>query len=332
LAPLTPLATSLLTGAAQESELAVVIADSSGRPLWIEAASHVADALAADGATLGRPWRALSDVVEHRTPSHGPSFSAAPVRDPRSGEMAGVLAVAGGPAARGGFVLAALRGAAAVLESHLATRATATHDASPVGSSSALALLRLTGAEAPALDTPYGTTPLGLRHAELLAVLAAAPSGLTTEQLTKRVFSERISAVTLRAEIARLRRVLETSGALEAGVTLSSRPYKLFGVETDESRVGALLDRGALARALAEYGGELLPASASPEIGTRRRQLSEAVRGATLASASLSALLSWLRLPEASADIEAWELAAALVSTSSPHHARIEAHLRALGS
>jgi hypothetical protein len=225
-----------------------------------------------------------------------------------------------------------LRGAAAVLESHLATRAAATQDASPVGSPSALALLRLTGTEAPALDTPYGTTPLGLRHAELLAVLANAPGGLTADELASRVFSGPVSAVTQRVEFTRLRRVLEASGAVEAGVVLSSRPYKLFGVETDESRVGVLLDRGALARALTEYGGELLPASTSPEILQRRRELSTAVRGATLASASLTSLLSWLRLPEADADVEAWELAAALVPASSPHHARIEAHLRSLGS
>lgn len=323
LGPLVPLVTALLSTAVEESDLTLVIADASGRPLWME--GHPLP-----DAVLGRPWRALAPVVQRPGPHREPGVAAAPVRDPRSGDLAGVLAVSGSTAANGGFVLAALRGAAAVMESHLATRSFSAQDSAPVGSSSALALLRLTGPDAPTLDTPYGTTQLGLRHAELLASLAHSPAGLDAAELGGQVFSEPVSSVTLRAEIARLRRVLESSGATEAGVVLSSRPYRLSGVETDEARVGALLDRGALQRALSEYGGALLPASDSPELSRRRTRLSASVRGAVLTSASLQSLLAWLRLPEAQADVEAWELAEALVSSSSPHHARVKAHLASL--
>jgi hypothetical protein len=322
LAPLVPLVTALLTTAVAEADLTLVVTDASGRPLWVEGPDvpHV---------VLGLPWRAVTPAVQRLAPHRGPDVSAAPVRDPRSGDLAGVLAVAGTGAADG-FVLAALRGAAAVMESHLATRASRVDDAAPVGPSSALALLRLTGPEAPTLDTPYGTSSLGLRHAELLASLAHAPGGLTADELARLVFADPVSAVTLRAEITRLRRVLEASGALEAGVLLSSRPYRLGGVETDEARVGSLLDRGALQRALTEYGGELLPASRAPGLVRRRTSLSASVRGAVLASTSLQHLLTWLRLDEAQGDVEAWELAASLVPESSPHHARIVAHLEAL--
>ncbi|WP_291278518.1 hypothetical protein [Galactobacter sp.] len=323
LAPLAPLVTALLSAAVEESGLTLIIADATGRPLWIEG-SPLPDVV------LGRPWRPAAPVVQRPGPHRAPGVAAAPVRDPRSGDLAGVLAVSGSAAADGGFVLAALRGAAAVVESHLATRSSSTQDSAPVGSSSALALLRLTGPDAPTLDTPYGTTQLGLRHAELLACLAHSPAGMSAAHLGQRVFSEPVSAVTLRAEIARLRRVLESSGATEAGVVLSSRPYRLSGVETDEARVGALLDRGALPRAISEYGGELLPASDSPELSRRRTRLSASIRGAVMASASLQPLLAWLRLPEAQADVEAWELAEALVPSSSPHHARITAHLASL--
>lgn len=324
LSPLVPLVTALLSAAVEETDLTLVIADAAGRPLWV-VGRPVPDVV------LGRPWRPATSAIQRPGPQRGSDVAASPVRDPRSGDLAGVLAVTGSAAADNGFVLASLRGAAAVVESHLATRASQAQDSTPVGSSSALALLRLTGPDAPTLDTPYGTTQLGLRHAELLASLTHAPAGLDATQLSRRVFREPVSAVTLRAEIARLRRVLESSGATEAGVVLSSRPYRLSGVETDEARVGALLDRGALQRALTEYGGELLPASDAPELSRRRAQLSASVRGAVLASTSLQSLLAWLRLPEAESDIEAWELAETLVPSTSPHHARVAAHLDTLG-
>lgn len=350
LAPLVPLATALLGPAAHEAGLAVVVADAAARPLWVEAEPGVRAALESRGLRLGEPFTRLTPVWERRAPlrsaparaartgegpdvGHAPSvegYCAAPVKDPRTGELSGILAITGGAAAADGFALAALRGTAAVLESHLATRAATADAATPVGSASSLALLRLTGPDAPTLDTPYGTSPLNLRHAELLAVLVEAPAGLSGNELAERLFSTPLSSVTLRAEITRLRRALEFSGALEAGVGFTSRPYRLTGVETDEARIGSLLDRGALERALTEYGGRLLPASDAPELVRRRKRLSAALRGAVLSSSSLSPLLTWLRLEEAEQDLQAWQRAAELVPASSPHHSRIQAHLAGL--
>ncbi|WP_394163485.1 transcriptional regulator [Galactobacter valiniphilus] len=344
LAALVPLAHALLGGAAREAGVLLVVTDPSGRLLWLDGAD--ADLAEAEGWGLvaGTEWalvggalsglgRALATKAPSRSP-RGPGlpqpFAAVAVRDPRQGTLCGALGITGGDAALAPFVLAALRGAAATLESHLATTALPAGPAVPVGSASAHALLRLTGPDAPTLDTPHGTSSLGRRHAELLAVLAAAPAGLDGAELVRRVYSQPVSGVTLRAEIARLRKALEESGALDAGVSLGSRPYRLSGVEDDATRVAAHLARGALVPALNEYGGELLPGSDAPEILRRRAELSTALRGAVLGSAQAEALSAFLALPEAAQDAEAWAAAAQLMPSGSPRRATAEARLAAL--
>lgn len=343
---LVPLAHALLGPAVRESQLVLVVTDPSGRVLWLDGAD--ADLTRAEewGLLAGTDWalvegslsaigRALATKAPSRTEPAAslPSpFAAAAIRDPRQGTLAGALAVTGGAGALHPFVVAALRGAAATLESHLATTAAPLGAPVPVGSSSAHALLRLTGPDAPTLDTPHGTSSLKLRHAEILAVLCAAPAGLGGNELMARVYSGPISTVTLRAEITRLRRVLEEAGATDAGVTLSSRPYRLTGVEDDAARVATHLARGALLPALNEYGGEVLPGSEAPSIVARREELGGALRGAVLGSGQTEALLAYLALPEAAHDAEAWERALAHLPEGSPRWAAARARVRALGA
>jgi hypothetical protein len=346
LAALVPLAHALLGGAAREAGLVLVVADPAGRVLWLDGAdAELAEAegwgllAGTDWALVGGSLSGLGRALATKAPSRSGAspdlprpFAAVAVRDPRQGSLSGALAITGGEAALAPFVLAALRGAAATLESHLATTAVPSGPAVPVGSSSAHALLRLTGPDAPTLDTPHGTSSLGRRHAELLAVLAAAPQGMDGAELIRRVYAHPVSTVTLRAEIARLRRALEDSGAFDAGVTLDSRPYRLSGVEDDAARVATHLARGALLPALGEYGGQLLPGSKAPDIAHRRRELSSALRGAVLGSAQPEAIAAYLALPEGAKDAEAWAAAAQLMPPGSPRRAAAEARLAALGA
>jgi len=318
LGPLVPLLHALLGAAVREAGLVLVITDPMGRLLWTDGDPARVAALERRGLMVGTRWSgsadaptALGRALHTRAPARDDlglaegrdtapaAWSAVPVRDPRSGEVPGALGVTGGEAASDAFVLAALRGAAATLESHLATVAARAEEAVPVGPSSALALLRLTGPDAPTLDTPHGTSRLTVRHAEILTVLADAPYGLTGDGLLGEIFSRPVSTVTLRAEMSRLRGALEACGALEAGVRLSSRPYRLDGVEVDATRVGAHLARGSVSRALAEYGGPVLPTSTAPALVRLREELDAAVRTAVAASGSPEVTARFRALPAA---------------------------------
>ena len=347
LAALVPLVHALLGQAVREASLLVAVTDGSGRLLWLDGDPQLLSGAESGGLMAGTDWSvvdsaltAIGRTLATKAParSGGPDapkavpWAAVAVRDPRSGAVPGALAITGGPGALDPFVLAALRGAASTVESHLATTAAPATGTAPVGSSSARALLRLTGPDAPTLDTPHGTSALNRRHAELLAVLAAAPQGLDGAELTALVYGQPVTSVTLRAEMTRLRKVLEASGALEAGVTLASRPYRLGGVEDDGTRVLAHLARGALMPALSEYGGELLRGSDSPDLARRRDHLAASVREAVLGSRNTEALLAYLLLPEAAEDLEAWETALAALAEGSPRRAAVVAHLASFPS
>lgn len=59
---------------------------------------------------------------------------------------------------------------------------------------------------------------LSQRHSEIVALLALAPAGLTVEELRLSAYGAECSPITVRAEIARLRKLL--------GPVLASRPYR----------------------------------------------------------------------------------------------------------
>ena len=88
---------------------------------------------------------------------------------------------------------------------------------------------------------------LSPRHAEILALLAGFPEGLSAGELGAALHGAGGSAPTVRSEISRLRRLL--------GPTLATRPYRLV----------ADVDADFLAPA-ADGDAELLPGSAAPGI------------------------------------------------------------------
>jgi hypothetical protein len=80
---------------------------------------------------------------------------------------------------------------------------------------------------------------LSPRHSEILMLLVLHPEGLSGERLRTMIYQPGSKAVTVRAEISRLRRLL--------GPVLASSPYRL------EARV--LADRGAIKRCLGPRSG-----------------------------------------------------------------------------
>ena len=114
---------------------------------------------------------------------------------------------------------------------------------------------------------------LGLRHKEILAVLALNPGGLSAEELGEKVYGDAYNFSSLKATVSKLRRL----------VPIASRPYTIaLDVRADFIHVQELVAAGRLREAVAHYRGALLPASQAPEIVEWRTHLEELVRAAVL--------------------------------------------------
>jgi hypothetical protein len=164
---------------------------------------------------------------------------------------------------------------------------------------------------------------VGLRQAELLAVLALCPEGLTAEQLALSLYGDRGKPVTIRAEVSRLRRVL--------GQALQSRPYRLAApVHSDFEDVARMLDAGQLARALGHYCDQLLRQSEVPLIVEARQRLDGTIRNAVLASADPDLVAVWCSGPAGRDDQAAAELLLGLLPAGDPRHPAARARARRL--
>ena len=175
----------------------------------------------------------------------------------------------------------------------------------------------------PRVRTADGLITVGLRQAELLAVLALCPEGLTTEQLALALYGDRGKPVTIRAEVSRLRRVL--------GQVLQSRPYRLAApVHSDFEDVERMLDAGQLARALKRYPDQLLRHSEVPLIVEARQRLDGTIRNAVLASADPDLVATWCAGPAGRDDQAAAELLLGLLPAGDARHPAARARAQRL--
>jgi hypothetical protein len=114
------------------------------------------------------------------------------------------------------------------------------------------------------------------RHSDILVILARHPDGVCEEDLARELYGAEVAAVTIRAEVCRLRKLL--------GDILRTGPYRLAGkVEADFLQVERMLRDGRAADAAAAYGGPLLPSSRAPAILELRDRLEAAVAPAPAA-------------------------------------------------
>ena len=156
--------------------------------------------------------------------------------------------------------------------------------------------------------------PLGLRQAEILAVLALCPEGLTAEQLALELYGERGKPVTVRAELSRLRRVL--------GSALGARPYRMtIEVEADFDAVQRLALAGRVGQALERYGESLLPRSEAPLVVETRERLDGILRNAVMASADAELVARWCTTASGRDDQPAAELLLSLLPAHDSRHA-----------
>jgi hypothetical protein len=164
----------------------------------------------------------------------------------------------------------------------------------------------------------------GLRSLELLAVLAMHPEGMTTEQLALALYGERGKAVTIRAQVHRVRMCL---GAR----SLEPHPYRLnVPVDADWIEVGRLVAAGRPGEALRAYRGPLLPASDAPGIVEARALLEESLRRSVLTTADPELLSRWLAHPSGADDLAAARALVAVLPCGDPRRAAATANAAAI--
>ncbi|GDY31941.1 transcriptional regulator [Gandjariella thermophila] len=125
------------------------------------------------------------------------------------------------------------------------------------------------------------------RQAEIVALLALAPDGLTAGELHARVYGDAtVSRATLKAEVSHLRRLL--------GRRIASRPYRLLGeVRCDVTELLDAVRRGDVRGAAARYTGALLPGTESPELAQWAEFVTVSVREGLLRRPDPDAALRW---------------------------------------
>lgn len=184
------------------------------------------------------------------------------------------------------------------------------------------------GRDAAELRAPNGTTTLSARHAEILTILAHHRAGLGASELAAAVYGRDDALVTLRAEMVRLRKVLEDAAP---SLVPLARPYRLPApLDLDAHRVLAFLERGAHRVALAAYPGPLLPSSTAPGVVELRDLVRERLRESLLTDASVETLLDFARTPDGSDDVDVWRTALRLLPARSPRRAGVVLHLERL--
>jgi hypothetical protein len=347
LAPVLPVIRRLLVEDAEDDRMIVAVTDAAGRMLWVEGDSRLRSRAAGMNFVEGARWAedvagtnapgtalALDHAIQifgsehYRRPVQQWSCSAAPVHSPVTGELLGAIDVTGGDHVASPQMLTLVRATVAAVEAELRWLHRAAVEAQtgppPAPAPRPAPRLEVLGRDRARLVLPAGPVPLSLRHSELLLLLAeaaAAGEGRTAEQLAAECHGADAPAVTVRAELSRLRRLV--------GVHLiGSRPYRLLGrLHTDLDRVRRLLDLGAVAEALERYPGAVLPSSSAPGVAAARDRLATRLRTAVLTARRPELLLRYSRLPEAQADVAVWQTCLEVLPVGSARRAAVAAHL-----
>lgn len=347
----------LLPGDALESGVVVAVGDAAGRLLWVEG-DRTVRALTGDmGFVAGANWSeaavgtaapgtalALDRSVQIRGPEHFNrlvqpwSCTAAPVHDPETRAILGVLDVTGGAEAATPQAQLLVDATARAVESELLVARLRQRAEPPRRFRSALparrpapqraATLRVLGRDLGALDLPDGrTVELSSRHAELLLMLATHRQGLSGERLAELVYDDPRSD-SLRPELVRLKKVLAEHAP---HLVPASRPYRLeAALETDLHQVLSLLDRGAHRVALAAYSGDALPGSRAPGVEELRDSARATLREALLAEASAEVLLAYADTTAGADDLEVLRLCLRMLPARSPRRAGLVARIERL--
>jgi hypothetical protein len=335
LAQVFPLLYDVLGRVAEQCDSLMAIGDGEGRLLWVcgtpgvlrraERINFVEGAVWDEAhAGTNAPGTALLldapvqiRAAEHfRRPVQQWSCAAAPIHDPVTNAILGIVDVTGGEDLGSPQTLGMVRAAARLAEAELARLATLTTVGKPrvVWTPQERTPLRLEGLGRPdcLVVNDHGTLRLSPRHSEIMVVLLDHPAGLTGEQLAIELYCGDVNPSTLRAEMTRLRTLLDPE-------VIGSRPYRFKApVESDWQAVSALLTVGRTRDALSAYRGPLLLQSEAPGVVERRDRIENDLRTAVLSSSSPVLMALWTRSRWGASDLEMWQQQIAALPASSP--------------
>jgi hypothetical protein len=346
----------LLPGDAEDTGVVIAVGDQAGRLLWIEGDRQLQSLTDGMGFVAGANWAedavgttapgtalALGQSVQIRGAEHYNrlvhpwSCSAAPVRDPETKRVLGVIDITGGPEVVSPQARLLVDATARAVESELlvarlrsrAETPSRPHAAASRTRATARATLHVLGRDRARLETESAheesMIELSARHAAILLMLAVHRQGLSAERLCELVYGPGVSPDTLRPEMVRLRKVLERAAP---ELVPESRPYRLpMPLDTDAHDVLSLLDRGAHRVALTAYRGPVLPESTSPGVEEFRESVRAGLREAMLSEASLDVLLAYAEIPEGQSDTEILRLALEMLPARSPKRAGLVARI-----
>ncbi|WP_030986446.1 GAF domain-containing protein [Streptomyces sp. NRRL WC-3744] len=331
LARVMPLFRELMGTFAADGEHLLAVCDAHGRLLWVE--GHAATRRRADrmnfvpgarwsesavgtnapgtAVAVDRPVQVFA--AEHFIRQVQPwTCAAAPVHDPRTGRVLGAVDITGGDGLAHPHSLGFVQAVARAAEAQLALLA-------PPRLAEEGPLLSALGRDEAELALDGRRTRLSRRHSEILVLLSRHPEGLSGDELLCALYAdESVTPVTLRAELARLRRLLGPG-------LLASRPYRLTAaVESDATVVERRLETGALTAAVEAYTGPLLPGSQAPAIVRLRERLAGGLRTALITHGDPDLLADWAHAPWGEDDLEVWRALAAVRPTA-PVRARLAA-------
>jgi hypothetical protein len=319
LARVMPLFRELLGTFAADGEHLLAVCDAHGRLLWVEghtttrrraglmnfvpgarwAESAVGTNAPGTAVAVDRPVQVFA--AEHFIRRVQPwTCAAAPVHDPRTGRVLGAVDITGGDGLAHPHSLGFVQAVARAAESHLALLI-------PELSTAERPELTALGRDEAQLFTGGRRIRLSRRHSEIVVLLARHPEGLTGDELLCALYEdESVTPVTLRAELARLRRILGPG-------LLASRPYRLtVPVESDVAVVERRLETGAVTAAATAYAGPLLPGSQAPAVVRLRRRLADGLRTALVARRDPDLLADWAHTPWGEDDLDVWRALAAV--------------------
>jgi hypothetical protein len=340
LAGVFPLLYEVVGRAAEDCDSVLAVADERGRLLWVRGRPEVLRRAESIRFVEGAQWDerhagtnapgtalCLDAPVTIRSAEHFVrpvqrwSCAAAPVHEPGSGAILGVVDVTGGRAVDSPQTLAMVSAAARLAESELARRfllAASRYpepgQTGPPGGHHLVPEISVSGLGRSECMVSIGARTLRLspRHSEIMIILATCPAGLTGDELAYLLYPDDLISSTLRAELVRLRTLL-------GGQVVASRPYRLTcEVTSDWAAVSAQLSAGDLGEALRLYRGPLLPRSEAPGVVELRGDLDRALRAAILASGQPELLVGWTRSRWGADDLEMWQRLYAVLPSSSP--------------
>lgn len=326
----------------------LVLTNAGGEILWrvgsreaLRRADRLEFSEGADWSEAGIGTNAISQALvtggpvqlfsaEHLVRTHHEwACTAAPITDPLTGGLVGVLDVSGPLDTISADTLRMVRCAVRVAESLLGTSdgeaslgasASVRPSRQPVLPRVAVQRLELLGDRPAAVFADGSRVPLTLRRAEILALLDSRTQGWSAEELAYELHGDAGTPQSIRTEMFRVRSIL--------GDAVESNPYRLAaGLSgcSDSGRVLRLLRDGRVAEALEACTAPLLSRSGVLAVQLLRDQLDLAMGSAVWASGHAGLLMRWLSTDMGAGDTEGVKALGQLVGRDDPRYSAFRA-------